>query len=110
LTGFDSLTSFHVVDTATQLGQPAFASRVAFIEAQFVTPPLPEVKTLETFFACDKVAWRWNASGIGSNRFEVKGMITFDVNTTTQQMTVLYSEFNTAAFQADLGYPECSRK
>lgn len=63
--------------------------------------------TLSTFHTCDKISWRWNASGIGSNLYEVKGIIEFDVNPETVQIDAVYSEFNTAAFEAVLGFPEC---
>lgn len=78
-----------------------------FIDTQFQTPPLPIVQTLGVFATCDKIAWRWNASGIGSNEYEIKGIITMDVDPVEVQITTLYSEFNSAAFEADLGYPEC---
>lgn len=72
-----------------------------------MTPPLPVVQTLAVFATCDKISWRWNASGIGSNQYEIKGIINFDANPATTQIDAVYSEFNTAAFEADLGYPEC---
>lgn len=59
--------------------------------------------TLDTFATCDQIAWRWVASGIGSNASEVRGIITFDVNAGALQIDTVYSEFNTAAFEADLG-------
>ncbi|EXJ86666.1 hypothetical protein A1O3_03619 [Capronia epimyces CBS 606.96] len=92
------------------LGQLAYPNKQAFIASQFVTPPLPTVSTLATFHNCQSVAWRWNASGIGANQYEIKGLINFDVNPTTLQIDAVYSEFNTAAFQADLGNPECQQK
>lgn len=61
------------------------------------------MQTLDVFASCDQISWRWNASGIGSNEFEIKGMIVFDVDVKTLQITAVYSEFNTAAFEADLG-------
>ncbi|KAG9768134.1 hypothetical protein ABEF95_012523 [Exophiala dermatitidis] len=100
------------INTLSQrpLGQLAYPSKEAFIASQFVTPPLPVVETLATFHNCDSISWRWNASGIGSNQYEIKGLINFDVNVTTLQINGVYSEFNTAAFQADLGNPECQQK
>jgi hypothetical protein len=92
---------------SSQLGQPAYPSKQAYINSQAQTPPLPLVKTLAVFSNCDKISWRWRASGIGNNRFEVNGIINFDTNPDTVQIDTVYSEFNTAAFQADLGSPEC---
>lgn len=90
------------------LGELAYPSREAYINSQSLTPPLPVVKTLATFHTCDKISWRWNASGIGSDQYEVKGIIEFDVNPETVQIDAVYSEFNTAAFEAVLGFPECT--
>lgn len=61
------------------------------------------------FNTCDKISWRWRATGIGSNQFEINGIINFDVNAQTVQIDTVYSEFNTAAFEADLGFPECQQ-
>ncbi|KUI70074.1 hypothetical protein VM1G_06552 [Cytospora mali] len=91
------------------LGGLAYPSKQAYIASQSQTPPLPVVKTLATFHSCDKISWRWNASGIGNDEYEVKGIIEFDVNPTTVQIDAVYSEFNTAAFEAVLGYPECQQ-
>ena len=41
--------------------------------------------------------------------YEVKGIIEFDVNPETVQIDAVYSEFNTAAFEAVLGFPECEQ-
>lgn len=90
-----------------QLGQLAYPSREAYIGSQSVTPPLPVVETLATFHTCDKISWRWNASGIGSGQYEVKGIIVFEVDPQAVQIDAVYSEFNTAAFEAVLGFPEC---
>lgn len=92
-----------------QLGQPAYPSKQAYIDSQAQTPPLPVVETLGVFNTCDKISWRWRATGIGSNQFEINGIINFDVNPETVQIDTVYSEFNTAAFQADLGFPECQQ-
>lgn len=87
----------------SQLGELAYPSKEAYIAGQFQTPPLPVVETLATFHTCDKINWRWEASGIGSNAYGVKGIIEFDVNPETVQIDAVYSEFNTAAFEALLG-------
>lgn len=90
-----------------QFGQPAYPSKQAYIDSQFQTPPLPVVNTLGVFYTCDKISWRWQATGIGSNQFEINGIINFETNPETVQIDTVYSEFNTAAFEADLGFPEC---
>lgn len=61
------------------------------------------VQTLGVFATCDQISWRWNASGIGSNQYEIMGIIAMDVDPESVQIKTLYSEFNTAAFQVDLG-------
>jgi len=40
----------------------------------------------------------------------VLGIILFDVNVTALKIDTVYSEFNTAAFEFDLGNPECQQK
>ncbi|KAL1877940.1 hypothetical protein Daus18300_002294 [Diaporthe australafricana] len=90
-------------------GQPAYPSKQAYIDSQAQTPPLPVVTTLGTFYTCDKISWRWQATGIGSNQFEINGIINFETNPQTVQIDTVYSEFNTGAFQADLGFPECQQ-
>ena len=92
-----------------QLGQPAYPSKQAYIDSQAQTPPLPVVETLGVFSNCAQISWRWRATGIGSNQFEINGIINFDTNPETVQIDTVYSEFNTAAFQADLGFPECQQ-
>lgn len=74
-----------------------------YIATQFQTPPLPVVQTLGVFATCDQISWRWNASGIGSDQFEIKGMIVLEADPEEVQIKTIYSEFNTAAFEADLG-------
>lgn len=93
----------HISGVSLQLGQPAYPSKAVFIATQFQTPPLPTVQTLGVFAACDQVSWRWSASGIGSGEFEIQGIIVLDVDVERVQITTVYSEFNTAAFEADLG-------
>ncbi|POS78538.1 hypothetical protein DHEL01_v203070 [Diaporthe helianthi] len=89
------------------LGQPAYPSKEAYINSQAQTPPLPNVDTVGVFNSCNKISWRWKATGVGSDQFEINGIINFDTNPDTVQIDTVYSEFNTAAFQADLGFPEC---
>lgn len=61
------------------------------------------MQTLGVFATCDQISWRWLARGIGSDAFEIKGIIAFDVDAVAVQIDTVYSEFNTAAFEADLG-------
>ena len=93
--------------TSFKLGVNAYPSKQAFIAGQAQTPAIPELATLGYFYNCNQIAWRWNGSSIGSNKYWVKGIITFDVNATTTQIDAVYSEFNTAAWLADIGNPEC---
>ncbi|CAN8098018.1 unnamed protein product [Discula destructiva] len=100
--GFAVLSDSILTLSGRALGQPAYASKDVFIATQFQTPPLPVVETLGVFADCDHISWRWNASGIGSNAFSVNGIIVLDVDVENLQITTVYSEFNTAAFEADL--------
>lgn len=89
---------------------PAYPSKQAFILGQAQTPPIPQLQTLGYFYSCDQIAWRWNGSGIGSNKYEVKGIITFDVDVASSKIGQVYSEFNTGAWLSDIGNPECQKK
>lgn len=89
------------------LGVNAYPSKKAFIAGQAQTPAIPSVETLGYFYSCDQIAWRWNGTGIGSQKYEVKGLITFDVNVASSQVDAVYSEFNSAAWLSDIGNPEC---
>lgn len=86
---------------------PAYPSRAAFIAGQAQTPPLPVFKTLDYFYDCpdQKIGWRWQASGIGSNKLRVNGLI--DIDLRGGLIKTVYSEFNTAAFLVDLGVAAC---
>jgi len=61
------------------------------------------VQTLGSFYGCNQIAWRWNGTGIGSNKYEILGLITMDVNVSTTQIDTVYSEFNSGAWLADYG-------
>jgi len=95
--------------TFPQLGGASYPSKQAFIGGQARTPAIPVLQTLGTFHTCNQIAWRWNASSIGSNKYEVKGLITFDVNATSLQVDTVYSEFNSAAWLSNIGNPECQQ-
>lgn len=86
-----------------QLGQLAYPSKQVYIDTQNETPPLPVVSTLGVFATCNQISWRWVATGVGSDALEVRGLIVFDVDPVLVQIATVYSEFNTAAFETDLG-------
>jgi len=86
------------------LGVTTFPSKDAFIGGQGQQPPIPSLQTLDIFHSCNKIAWRWLATGIGSGTFEVKGINAFTVNNpSTGQIDAVYSEFNSAAWFRDIG-------
>lgn len=93
-----------------QIGDPAYGGRASLINSQFQTPPLPTVATLGIFYTCDQISWRWNASVTGNDTVAVKGILNMNVNVAALQIDTVYSEFNTAAFQVNLGNPECQKK
>jgi hypothetical protein len=92
--------------TLIQLGAPTFPGLQAFIAGQGSQPPIPSITTLDIFFSCNKIAWRWLATGIGSGQYEVKGIDTFTV-TPQGQISQIFAEFNSGAWLGDLGFPEC---
>ncbi|KIY01493.1 uncharacterized protein Z520_03045 [Fonsecaea multimorphosa CBS 102226] len=83
------------------LGGVTFPSKAAFIGGQGAQPPIPTLTTLDIFFSCNKIAWRWLAQGIGSGQYEVKGMDMFTI-TPAGQISQVFSEFNSGAWAADL--------
>lgn len=46
-----------------------------------MTPPLPKLDTVNYFYDCSeqKIGWRWRASGIGSNKYSISGLIDIDL-------------------------------
>lgn len=87
---------------------------MAFIYGQFLTPPIPVVKTLDYFYSCNKLAWRWTGEQIGSSAFPVNGIITIDLDFNGPSnvnggalIKTVYSEFNTAKWLVDLGVTAC---
>lgn len=96
--------------TPFQLGVPAYPSKAAFIAGQAQTPPIPVLQTVETYETCNKITWRWIGSNIGSNKYRVSGIISMDVNVADLKINAVYSEFNTGAWLADIGNPECPKK
>ncbi|KIW78127.1 hypothetical protein Z517_07960 [Fonsecaea pedrosoi CBS 271.37] len=82
------------------LGSTTFPSKAAFIGGQGAQPPIPTLTTLDIFFSCNKIAWRWVAQGIGSGQYAVKGIDTFTI-TPSGQISQVFAEFNSAAWAAD---------
>ena len=78
-----------------------FANKQAFISGQGSQPPIPTLTTLEIFNTCNKIAWRWVANGIGSGKYEVKGIDTFTINS-AGLISEIYAEFNSGAWKADI--------
>jgi hypothetical protein len=65
------------------------------------------LQTLDIFWSCKKIAWRWiSVSGIGDDAEKVKGIDTFTIND-QGQIDATFAEFNSAAWLFDLGNPEC---
>ncbi|KAL6244810.1 hypothetical protein RBB50_008338 [Rhinocladiella similis] len=85
-----------------------FPNKEAFIVGQGSQPPIPVLKTLDIFFTCTKIAWRWVAQGIGSGQYEVKGIDTFTI-TPGGQISEAYAEFNSGAWLADIGNRQCPK-
>ena len=84
-----------------------FSSKAAFISGSSAQPPLV-LQTLDTFWSCSAISWRWiSVSGTGNDQEKVKGIDNFYINPQGQIKSV-YAEFNSGAWLADLGYPECS--
>lgn len=81
-----------------------FANKAAFISSSSAQPPL-YVKTLDIFYSCNAISWRWiTTSGTGNNKEAVKGIDNFYVNSQGQIQST-YAEFNSGAWLADLGCP-----
>ena len=84
-----------------------FANKADFISSSSAQPPLV-LQTLDTFWSCRAISWRWiSVSGTGDDSEKVKGIDNFYINSKGQIKSV-YAEFNSGAWLADLGYPECS--
>jgi len=90
-------------------GSVTFSSKAAFIAGSGAQSPL-YLQTLDTFNSCDKISWRWiSISGTGNDNEKVKGIDVFEINE-KGQIKATYAEFNSGAWLADLGYPECASK
>ena len=84
-----------------------FASKADFINGSSQQPPLV-LQSLDYFWSCNAISWRWiSQSGTGDDSIPVKGIDNFYINSRGQIQSV-YAEFNSGAWLADLGNPECS--
>jgi len=91
-----------------QEGSVTFPSRAAFIAGSGAQPPL-YLQTLDIFNSCNKIGWRWiSISGTGNDDEKVKGIDVFEINN-KGKIKSTYAEFNSGAWLADLGYPECKK-
>jgi len=87
-------------------GSVTFPSRSAFIAGSGSQPPL-FLQTLDIFNSCDKIGWRWiSISGTGNDNEKVKGIDVFEISK-KGKVKATFAEFNSGAWLADLGFPEC---
>jgi hypothetical protein len=83
-----------------------FANKQDFINSSSQQPPLI-LQSLDYFWSCNAISWRWiSQKGAGNDQTPVKGIDNFYINSKGQIQRV-YAEFNSGAWLADLGYPEC---
>jgi hypothetical protein len=90
-----------------QIGGPTFVGRQAFIVGSGSQPPLL-TDTLDVFWSCNKISWRWvSTSGAGDDAEAIKGIDNFYINT-HGRIQQTFAEFNSLGFASNLGNPECS--
>jgi len=92
------------------LGSLTFATKAAFITGQGGQPDIP-FTILQTWHTCDTVIIRWVATPVGSQ--QVQGFDALIVEPSSNgfqpyQIKTTYGEFNSGAWLADLGRPECN--
>lgn len=92
-----------------QLGNLTFATKAAFLAGQGSQPNVP-FKILNLWHTCDTVIIRWVAT---PGPQEVQGFDAILVQPSTNgfqpyQLKTVYGEFNSGAWLADLGHPECN--
>jgi hypothetical protein len=83
------------------LNAVTFPNKQAFIAGQSQQPPIPSLQTLDIFYTCNKIAWRWLASGIGSTLYDVKGIETFTIDN-SGKISEVFVEFNSAPWVVDI--------
>lgn len=90
-----------------QEGSVTFSNKQDFITASSAQPPLI-LQTLDIFSSCNAISWRWiSTQGAGDDQTPVKGIDNFYINS-RGQIEAVYAEFNSGAWLADLGDPQCS--
>ena len=92
-----------------QLGTLTFATKALFLNASATQPPVP-FTILQTWHTCDTVIIRWVATPVGTQ--QVQGFDALIVEPSSNgfqpyQIKTTYGEFNSGAWLADLGRPEC---
>jgi len=90
------------------LGSVTFPTKAAFIAGQGSQPDVP-FTILNTWHTCDTVIIRWV---INAGPQQVQGFDAFIVEPSSDprqkfQIQKSYGEFNSGAWLADLGHPEC---
>jgi len=93
------------------LGSLTFATKAAFLAGQSGQPDVP-FTILQTWHTCDTVIIRWVAHPPGGSQ-QVQGIDALIVEPSSNgfqpyQIKTTYGEFNSGAWLADLGRPECN--
>lgn len=92
-----------------QLGADTFATKAAFLAGQGSQPNVP-FTILQLWHTCDTVIIRWVAN---PGPQQVQGFDAIIVEPSSNdfqkyQLKTVYGEFNSGAWLADLGRPECN--
>lgn len=99
----ESLIHLDNLLTKEQLGSSSFNSKAQFI-AGATGAPAVGFTTLKVYHDCNNVIWRWNAVGLGSGKYPVKGINAFTVpNALSGVITRTDLEFNSIAWGIDTG-------
>jgi len=96
-------------DAPLPLGSATFATKAAFLAGQGAQPDVP-FTILNTWHTCDTVIIRWVAN---PGAQQVQGFDALIVEPSSNgyqpyQIKTTYGEFNSGAWLADLGRPECN--
>jgi len=93
------------------LGSAVFASKAAFLAGQSSQPDVP-FTILNTWHTCDTVIIRWVAHPGTQPVQGFDALVVVPSNSSESpqpyQITTTYGEFNSGAWLADLGRPECN--
>lgn len=61
--------------------------------------------TLDLFHDCNNIAWRWNIPHLGANKYPVRGINLFTVNSPAKgQIVKTDLEFSSIAWGQDIGW------